>query len=231
MKLSLGFVVTAISVLGLLGCAQNLWIKQNSTQGEFERDKYNCLQQSQQRVGIAQVNAYGGTATNTVQTNDMLFSSCMNSKGWSLQNKDLVEAQASQNQVRNNEIKQRFDQISSDILAMCGREELKDYYKKTACKAPDISFEQIADTTKITSLQKTSLIKQREHVASLEKAQDDVQRLRGEAGQKVISIAINFIRPENEKNNLDLYNGKITWGEYNKKRKEIFIESQNKFRQ
>lgn len=231
MKLSFRFAVTALSVLGLLGCAQNLWIKQNSTQGEFERDKYNCLQQSQQRVGIAQINANGGAATNTVQTNDMLFSSCMNSKGWSLQNKNVVEAQASQNQARNNEIKQRFDQITSDIVAMCGREELKDYYKKTACKAPDISFEQIADTTKITSIQKTALVRQREHVALLEKDQDNAQRMRGDAGQKVISISINFVRPENEKNNLDLYNGKITWGQYNKKRKEIYVEAQNKIRQ
>jgi len=182
-------------------------------------------------VGIAQVNAYGGAATNAVQTNDMLFSSCMNSKGWSLQNKNVVEAQASQNQVRNNEIKQRFDQITSDIVAMCGREELKDYYKKTACKAPDISFEQIADTTKITSIQKAALVKQREQVALLEKDQDNVQFMRGEAGQKVISISVNFVRPENEKNNLDLYNGKITWGQYNKKRKEMYVEAQNKIRQ
>lgn len=225
-NLSLGVVVLAIT-----GCAQNLWVKPNASQVDFERDRYVCLQQSQQRVGSAQVNAYGGSAVNTVATNDMLFSTCMGSKGWSLQNKEAVMAQAAQNQVKNEELKRQNDQIIANAMAMCNKDELKEYYKKTACRAPDISFEQIADTTKITEAQKTALVKQRQEVAMIEREQDALQRQRGEPGLKIISISNNFLRPENEKNNLDLYNGKITWGEYNKRRKEIYIESQNKFRQ
>lgn len=231
MKTTLKFLSVVVGVLTVAGCAQNLWIKPNAGQGEFERDRYACLQQSQQRVGAAQVNAYGGSAVNTVATNDMLFSTCMGSKGWSLQNKEVVQAQAAQNQARNDDLKRQNDQIVANAIAMCNKDELKEYYKKSACRAPDISFEQIADTTKITAAQKAALVKQREEVALIEKEQDSIQRQRGEPGLKIISVATNFSRPENEKNNLDLYNGKITWGEYNKRRKEIFVETQNRFRQ
>jgi starvation-inducible outer membrane lipoprotein len=58
-------------VVCLAGCVT--WYKPDAQQGEFERDKYQCLQESQQRVGAAQVNPYGGSAVNTVQTNNMLF--------------------------------------------------------------------------------------------------------------------------------------------------------------
>lgn len=231
MKTTLRFLSVMVGVLTVAGCAQNLWIKPNAGQGEFERDRYACLQQSQQRVGAAQVNAYGGSAVNTVATNDMLFSTCMGSKGWSLQNKEVVQAQAAQNQARNDDLKRQNDQIVANVIAMCNKDGLKEYYKKSACRAPDISFEQIVDTTKITAAQKAALVKQQGDVALIEKEQDSIQRQRGEPGLKIISVATNFFRPENEKNNLDLYNGKITWGEYNKRRKEIFVETQNRFRQ
>ncbi len=231
MKATLKLASVIVGVLTITGCAQNLWVKANAGQDEFERDRYSCLQQAQQRVGAAQVNAYGGSAVNTVATNDMLFSTCMGSKGWSLQNKEVVQAQAAQNQARNDDLKRQNDQVVANAVAMCNKDELKEYYKKTACRAPDVSFEQIADTTKITTAQKAALVKQREEVALIEKEQDAIERQRGEAGLKVISVVTNFWRPENEKNNLDLYNGKITWGDYNKRRKEIYVETQNKLRQ
>ena len=72
------------------------------------------------------------------------------------------------------------------------------------------------------------LIKQRQRVAQIEKDSDEIEAMRGVVGQKIIDIGINFTRPENEKNNLDLYNGLITWGEYNKKRKEIALETKSR---
>ena len=213
-----------------VGCAQNTWFKPNAGNGEFERDRYDCLQQSQQRVGAAQVNAYAGSAVNTVVTNEKLFSSCMGARGWRFQNKEVAQNQMAQVSANQDSLKQRFEQVGANIVLMCGSAELSEYYKKTACKAPDISFEHIADSTKITSAQKAALVKQRERVALGEKEQDEIQAQRGAAGQKIIDVAMNFSRPENEKNNLDLYNGKITWGEYNKRRKEIYLETLSRYK-
>ena len=220
--------------LTMYGCAQNVWFKKNAGNGEFERDRYACLQQSQQRVGGAQVNPYGGSAYSTVTTNEDLFGSCMGAKGWSLKNKEAVQNQVAQVNASASaaqaELKQRSAQIASNNMLMCSTPELADYYKKTACKASDVSFEQLADTTKITSAQKAALVKQRERVALGEKEQDALQALRGQEGQKVIDISRTYTRPQNEQNNLDLYNGKITWGEYNKRRKEIYSETLNLFK-
>jgi hypothetical protein len=220
--------------LSVYGCAQNVWFKQNAGNGEFERDRYVCLQQSQQRVGGAQVNAYGGSAYNTVTTNEGLFGSCMGAKGWSLRNKEAAQNQAAQVNANvsaaQTELKQRSEQIASNNMLMCSAPELADYYKKTACKASDVSFEQLADTSKITPAQKAALVKQRERVALGEKEQDALQALRGQEGQKIIEISRTYYRPKNEQNNLDLYNNKITWGEYNKRRKEIYAETLNLFK-
>jgi hypothetical protein len=230
MKL-LKILAIVATILTISGCTQNLWFKQNAGQGEFERDRYSCLQQSQQRVGAAQVNAYGGSAVDTVDTNNVLFSTCMGSKGWSFQNKEVIQAQVAQNQAKYADLKQQSDLLNTNINAMCNKDELKEYYKKTACMTVDISFEQIADATKITPAQKTALIKQQGEVALLNKEREALQRQGGEVGIKLVSINTNFVRPENEKNNLDLYNEKITWGEYNKRRKEILTEGNKRLRQ
>src|SRR5258706_15331717 len=60
-----------IALGGLLvsACAPMLWNKPGASQNDFSRDRYTCVQQAQQRVAGAQVNAYGGTASNTVVTN------------------------------------------------------------------------------------------------------------------------------------------------------------------
>jgi hypothetical protein len=110
----------------------------------------------------------------------------------------------------------------------CKEAELQEYYKKSACSAFDIAFEQITDSTKITDEQKNVLIKQRQKVMQIEKISDEIETMRGVVGQKFLDIVANYTRPENEKNNLDLYNGVITWGEYNKKRKEIALETKNR---
>ena len=74
-------------VLTILGCApmsQQLWQKDGSTQSDFSRDRYACLQQSQQRASSAYVNAYAGQSASGSITNGGLFDACMNASGWYL---------------------------------------------------------------------------------------------------------------------------------------------------
>lgn len=70
--------------LGLSACAPLLWTKSGGTQDEFSRDKYACLQDSQQRESGAYVNEYSGTAHSSVTINEQLFAACMNARGWYL---------------------------------------------------------------------------------------------------------------------------------------------------
>jgi hypothetical protein len=72
-------------LLTLAGCAQ-VWVKPGASHSDFSIDKYACLQESQQNQSSAVVNPYGGAAQSGSVTNVYLFNSCMNAKGWALQN-------------------------------------------------------------------------------------------------------------------------------------------------
>jgi hypothetical protein len=61
-------------------------------------------------------------------------------------------------------------------------------------------------------------------VSKLESEVDAALMRQGPQGAKVIDLQKRTSRIANEQNNLDLYNGKITWGEYNQKRKNIYLE-------
>ncbi|MBU3547498.1 hypothetical protein [Polynucleobacter sp. P1-05-14] len=217
-------IVILFLAIGLAGCMT--WYKPNARQGEFEQARYECLQQSQQAGGVAQVNASGGYAVSGVRTNDMLFASCMNAKGWSWQSKDSAQAAVAQSQMATagaqSQVQSEMSQIKARQQATCSNPDFKLYYAKSSCLAEDMTFEQLADSTKITPAQKAVLVKQREAVASQQKDQMEInRRLFGAQGAKVADLAQSTLIPQNDKNNLDLYNGKITWGEYNQKRKEI----------
>jgi hypothetical protein len=210
-----------------LTACQNVWIKPNAAPGEFEQARYQCLQESQQRVGVASVNQYGGSAVDSVKTNGMLFNSCMQAKGWSLQNKDAAQAQIAQIQANSAVAQSQATERQHDLVArlneICNNPELKAYYAKSSCKANEVTFEQLADGTKITPTQKAVLLKQRAAVDSYEKETISMLRSRGGAQDKhVADILETTSIPQNIQNNLDLYNGKITWGEYNQKRRDIY---------
>ena len=229
-------------VVVLSSCAPLTWYKSTARPGEFEQDKYTCTQQSQQQYGAAQVNAYGGAAVNKVITNDNLFTQCMNAKGWSLQNQDnaqaLVQQQQAVNQQRQNdqaqrnaEIKQAFDSYSAKAKANCTKPEFSEYYAKSSCFAAEVTFTQLADETKITKAQKTILPKQRESVDDLRKSYNELQiKYFGDVGRRRVDLSKTFLEPKEQANNLDLYNGKITWGQYNTNRKATFTEFQTKLK-
>ena len=130
-----------------------------------------------------------------------------------------------QQNTKLEESKQKLEKVKVKMLEMCNAPELAAYYKKTSCKVTDITFEQVADVTKITASQKVSLAKQRAQYVELQKDQKEALLMTQQpAGQKTIDLTESYLMPQTEQNGIDLYNGKITWGDYNKRRKEIYAE-------
>lgn len=164
----------------------------------------------------------------------MLFSNCMNAKGWSLQNTQAAQAQIQQQQASQSatqsQLKSESDRISEQGKANCANPEFKPYYAKTACLAQDITFEQLTDATKITPIQKTALVKQRAAIAENQKARLELNRRAGGKAAKIADASATSLIPQNDQNNLDLYNGKITWGQYNQKRKDIYLQFMEKIK-
>jgi hypothetical protein len=214
------------------GCAQNVWHKPTARAGEFEQDRYACLQQSQQQRSVAQVGAYGGAAVSSAVTNDGLFSSCMNARGWSLTNAEaaqqIQQQQQSTYQARNNQAADDVNRLKLKSEERCASPAYKLYYEKTACVADNITFEQLTDKSKITPAQKQTLVKVRAMVDEVNKEQNRLARMHGGLiGAKRADLAESSLFPKNDKNNVELYEGKITWGEYNQRRKEIYINFMN----
>jgi hypothetical protein len=202
------------------GCAHNnVWVKSGASTNEFNVDKYDCLQQSQQQSSGAFVNQYGGFANSGSITNVGLFNSCMNAKGWSLQDK------------KANEQKQdTMKEFAEKYKAICAKSEYAALFVKSACKVEDITFEQIADNTKITQEQKTILPKYRTEVDAITKERQKYLHTFTSPLDIRWADYLDSTQSEIDKYNLDLFNGVITWGEYSNQRKDLYARQKSEHR-
>ncbi len=113
-------------------------------------------------------------------------------------------------------------QLDRELLERCHREDLKPLFLKTACRANDITPEQLTDGTTISENEKTILLKSRlEHIPLLEKRHELVQAF-GEPEEKELESLLYQAENQTDKYILELFESKITWGEYNSFRKDIF---------
>jgi hypothetical protein len=113
-----------------------------------------------------------------------------------------------------------LDKLKQQTDSRCANSEFKPYYEKTPCLANQINFQYVSDTSKITPTQKKVFL-------NLRSAIDENQRERVRVDRETgfgwaADLMEQFLIPPNDANNLDLLNGKITWGEYNTKRRDIF---------
>ena len=202
-KYSLIFAV--IAVIG--GCANNVWVKSGATANDFNVDRAQCNAQS---FSIPFASIYQQAAVQN---------ECMVGKGWTLRDKASHDASNSQ---AESSWKSVIDQYKTDGDLRCKDPSFKAYYAKTACYAPDITFEQMADDSKITSQQKPVLMAVKKSIDSrAAQYYDSLKAIPNAPGEKLVSLWKSF-DVEIDKNALDLYSGKISWGEYNRKRKEIY---------
>ena len=77
--LGVALVVAAVS-----GCAPTYirYINPNATQEQFMKDRYECYQETQQRISGAYVNQYGGAASSRVMPSCSAFNACIAARGY-----------------------------------------------------------------------------------------------------------------------------------------------------
>lgn len=178
----------------------------------------NYIGQLQQQN--AQNMAQAGSNIGTAFAQSAYFDNCLLSLGWS---KQSVSQQQNQNITRlnNGYQKERGELIAKFIENTCKSNYLKSMFEKSPCNSSEISFSQLTDKERISP----------EHKAALIKYNDDrIEMFRGEA-----SIIQNYIlQPLREEYSkfrkirhdktislsIELYNGEITWGDYNQRRKD-----------
>ncbi len=113
-----------------------------------------------------------------------------------------------------------LDKLKQQTDSRCADSEFRPYYEKTPCLANQINFQYVSDTSKITPIQKKVFQKLRSAIDENQRERIRVDRETGFGW--AADLMEQFLIPPNDANNLDLLNGKITWGEYNTKRRDIF---------
>ncbi len=107
---------------------------------------------------------------------------------------------------------------------VCAKQEYAAFFLKTTCNGNDITIMQEADSTKVTPEQKDLVLKIRSDVEVVTKEYIELLRKintsSGNSFFKRLADYTESMQAEIDKLNLDLYNGIITWGEYNQRRKE-----------
>jgi hypothetical protein len=199
------FITIAIVLNGCATQPQAVWYKSGSSAQEFEMDRGQC---NAKAFSLASGNLYQIA---------IIQNQCLQGKGWYLTDpKHLANI--------NNELSTERANNRKQHEAMCASAEFESIYAKTPCFANAIEFKFMTDETKITQPQKQVFIKWRETVdASIQQTLNFEVRLGGSAGKKFASSFATY-KADHDKNNVDLYNGKITWGQYNGKRKEIYLK-------
>lgn len=163
---------------------------------------------------------------------------CMQGKGWLIggDKDDEVRIKNAQNKIQAyDKFNTAIDEISNDPIfkkfGNCDFNELKPYLIKSTCLAKDLAPENIADKTKASATEKLSI----EFLGKISNQQLDRLRIlyltkdpKKNAGAALAQVYSELMQEGNE-NRLNLYMGKITWGEYNQRRRLINEKFNNNF--
>lgn len=208
--------MATIVLVGCLGIPQasTNWNKAGTSDDQMRRDMMNCRQYGMQS---AQANGVAGNlfveAWIQQEAND-----CMRNLGYG---QGVVSSGSSKTgmvavmEIRND--------IQKKQRALCENAELKNYYLKTSCLPLEMTRGQLSDKNKITPTQQLIIPKIRSAEDALNKEERTKLRMSGSTGGAVADFLELSIASQN-KNIQDLDGGKVSWGEYNYRRKEIAVD-------
>lgn len=250
--------VVITCVIGLAGCANNLWIHPSKNNAQFNQDKNDCIVQASNAIPREIVpqqpppppsyttNCYGapGTASctttpkyqpnpssiaqsiadgNTNRARENFFSSCMQSKGWTLHSAETIATIQAQNNDRIEQYKSAMESLTYEAKQTCADPAYAAYFAKTSCSPSDLTLIQLSDSSRATK-------KEKEAISAVDSVFAKITRERSEAalkymtppafGSDVSALEIKAGK-EFEKLRLDLYSGKLTWGQFNTERKRL----------
>jgi hypothetical protein len=119
------------------------------------------------------------------------------------------------------QLKTALEQIGKEIKDACAREEYRPLFIHTTCSPNDITPEQLTDRSLIAATDKPLYSRFRSESQAF--STRVAAALRSYGGSKGADLASARERADSlfDKNGLELYEGAVSWGDYNKRRKEI----------
>ena len=215
MKLRL---VGLFCAFALSGCAQQqkTWEKPGAGVDEFNQARYACLQQVQQPYSAAYVGRYGGSASGGMTTNAGLYNACMEARGWALIDNAVANSPAYAAAIK---------EINEDVRAVCRKPDLYAYYSWAPCQVREATAEQLADRSKVTPAEKPALVRVQAEIAAINTRLAAVHRQYNEKQGNALATNIERSTPLSDRVRQEYLEGRITRGEYNKRRRDLAIES------
>lgn len=199
----------------LSGCAYSQLGGGNRGYDRNSPEGIECTYEATKGAAAVQATGRSGINFDQMYKEEELFNLCMASK-------------RANNPKQNNSIADEVKKVQSKIITLCSNPEFKDYYAKTSCFSNEITFEQMADKNKISENEKLSMLKARKEADLANNEILTIYKNSGQRNYEKFAQLLEFsIFPQYDNNNLDLYSGKITWGECNKIRKDISINAAN----
>jgi hypothetical protein len=112
--------------------------------------------------------------------------------------------------------------INAEVLANCRNPRFAAYYARSPCIAGQATAAQLGDTSTMSPADRPVLLEVRAAADKVGAQLADANRqYLGENGVKFAQYFYSTLRPQQQKITQELYNGAITWGEFNRKRQEI----------
>jgi len=228
------FAMVSSLFLGACGTPM-IWSKPGATRDDFSSARYTCMQQSQQRVSAASVNALGGYSTSSVVTNEDLFGSCMNANGWYLSQQSNVAPNAPvvspvpwkraqspkpPEKTRAEKLRESGQAYRVAMTAVCERTEYASLMKRTPCQMSDMSAAHLSNLNKISAGEASAMRQMFSEIEPINsKASSDIYRF-GQAKGSAMQSAFDARNQRNSDSMRALIDGRITWGEFNTRRQQ-----------
>jgi hypothetical protein len=111
---------------------------------------------------------------------------------------------------------------SNKIKALCEKPEYAAYFAKTYCTPSQLSLAMLSDRSKINQAQKDALNAWSLEYDKLADELNEALLLTSAANKQMADYNKTIALPAAQKNRLELFQGNITWGVYNRKRKAIY---------
>jgi hypothetical protein len=121
--------------------------------------------------------------------------------------------------------------LTKELIKNCENPKYAEIIKKTPCNSSEINIEQLADNSKITPIQKIAYQDWVKTSDSIIQKMDIVRSNGSMFMKKFYDYRLSTEIPKVDSYRLNLVLGKTTWGEYNQKRKELFLMNREKVKQ
>ena len=216
-----------LAVNNLFAQADKTWYKPKVYGESFKLDRDSCATLGQNQTG---------------------FNNCMGQRGWTLVDRNVHNADRKFCQDKSNvlddsekrasylscllekgwdeenDTQYKMRMLSKESAEICKLEEHKLFNSKSPCEHKDITLQHLADASFINEQEKVAMYALVKSTDEIERKRLDAFRAGGMLEKKVYEYRLKTYNPKVQDNRLNLLTGKINFGEFNKRRKELFTE-------